>query len=336
MIRSVEIQGFRGIRRGRLDNLTPLVVLVGPNGSGKSTVLDAILIGASPVPAEATGQAVARREGLDQGTRWLFFGGGHTGSAKITVVTSAEAQRICDLALDKGVNFPKARVQGSVSIRLQGGQPSDSGFTIDFESGNKYTFSGRGSPMPLPDVPEVRLVDPRCHALRTPLHQLRTAIREHGRLQQAKEILTTLLPDVEDISIEVEGDRPLLYLAYPDRGVPVALAGDGVRLLVELAFELVARLGGVVLLEEPEAHMHPGAIHQFARVAMATVRRGVQIVLTTHSLELIDSLLGEISDAELPLLSLYSMRLEDGRLVSSRLAGPDVATSRLQIEYDLR
>ena len=103
-----------------------------------------------------------------------------------------------------------------------------------------------------------------------------------------------------------------------------------------LAFELVARPGGVVLLEEPEAHMHPGAIRQFARVAVATVRRGVQIVLTTHSLELIDSLLGEISEAELPLLSLYSMRLENGRLVSSRLAGPDVATSRLQIEYDLR
>ncbi len=48
MIRSVEIKGLRGIQEGKLDDFTPLVILVGTNGSGKSTVLDAMLIGANP------------------------------------------------------------------------------------------------------------------------------------------------------------------------------------------------------------------------------------------------------------------------------------------------
>src|SRR5437773_9919680 len=85
VIQSVEINGLRGIREGKLTDLTPLVVLVGPNGSGKSTILDAILIGASPTPAEAVGQAVARREGLREGARWLLWKGGHEGPASVTV-----------------------------------------------------------------------------------------------------------------------------------------------------------------------------------------------------------------------------------------------------------
>ena len=43
MIRSVEIKNFRGIQDGKLEDLTPLVILVGPNGCGKSTILDALL-----------------------------------------------------------------------------------------------------------------------------------------------------------------------------------------------------------------------------------------------------------------------------------------------------
>ena len=53
VIQSIEIKGFRGIREGSLTDLTPLVVLVGPNGSGKSTVLEAMLIGASPLTGDA-------------------------------------------------------------------------------------------------------------------------------------------------------------------------------------------------------------------------------------------------------------------------------------------
>jgi predicted ATPase len=41
-VRSLHIEGFRGIREGTLDDLTPLVVLVVPNGSGKSTIPDAL------------------------------------------------------------------------------------------------------------------------------------------------------------------------------------------------------------------------------------------------------------------------------------------------------
>ncbi len=115
-----------------------------------------------------------------------------------------------------------------------------------------------------------------------------------------------------------------------------------------------------MLLEEPEVHMHPGAIRQCARAILAAMRRKIQIVLSTHSLELIDALVGESSDADLRQLSLYRLQLQAGvpklpprpeggpglgsweivklagTLKSSRLSGPDVAFARTEIQDDLR
>src|SRR5438874_12511058 len=76
VIRSVEIKGLRGIREGKLVDLSPLVVLVGPNGSGKSTVIEGMLIAASPVTSDAIIQVVRRHEAGGSGPRWLLWKAG--------------------------------------------------------------------------------------------------------------------------------------------------------------------------------------------------------------------------------------------------------------------
>ncbi|MCH7878919.1 MAG: Hsp70 family protein [candidate division Zixibacteria bacterium] len=99
MISSVEIKNFRGIREGKLEGLAPLTVLVGPNGSGKSTILDALLIGASPAPGDAIGRAVRRHQWTQDGARWLFWRANEHEVTRIVVRTEAEAMRSCDLKL---------------------------------------------------------------------------------------------------------------------------------------------------------------------------------------------------------------------------------------------
>jgi hypothetical protein len=188
----------------------------------------------------------------------------------------------------------------------------------------------------LDDVPEVRLIDPRAASSKGPLPQIYTRVVEQGLHKQAIASLSSLIPGLEDIRILAEGDLPVVYLIYHDYAVPAALAGDGLRLLLHLTFELATRRGGLVLMEEPEVHMHPGAIRQGARAILAAMRRKVQIVLSTHSVELIDGLLAESSDADLKQLSLYRLQLQEGSLKSSRLTGPDVAFARTEIEDDLR
>ena len=151
-----------------------------------------------------------------------------------------------------------------------------------------------------------------------------------------KAIVADAVRGIRDIEILTEEDTPVIHLVFEDHSVPAGLAGDGVRMVLRLALELAAVGGGLVLLEEPEVHQHPGAIRQSARAILAATRRGVQVVLTTHSLELIDALLGEASDEDLERAAVYRVQLESGVLKSHRLSGPDAALARTQIEDDLR
>jgi predicted O-methyltransferase YrrM len=169
-----------------------------------------------------------------------------------------------------------------------------------------------------------------------PLHELYSDMVRKGLREQVNAIHGDLIPGLDHLEVLTEGGTPVLNLVFADRAVPAILAGDGIALLLRLGFELATRAGGVVLMEEPEVHMHPGAIRQCARAILAAVRRKTQIILSTHSLELIDALLAESSDEDLARFSLYRLQLQDGVLKSSRLPGPDIAFSRTTIEDDLR
>jgi predicted ATPase len=338
MIQSVQIKNLRGIRHGSLTDLTPLVVLVGPNGAGKSTILDALLIAANPRPSKGIGQAVERREGVNaaEGARWLLWKAGQEGQAEISVRTDS-GMRSCAFSITAGSSKDHSAILGKVRDEDADGKIKEIprlDFAINFTSGKPP--ESLGYLIPLDDVPEVRFLDPLAVSLRTPLHQLYTKAIEQGLIREVIKSIQTLIPGVKDIQILAPEDVPVVYLIFDGYALPAALAGDGIRLLLHVTCELATRPSGLVLLEEPEAHLHPGAIRQCARAVLAAVRRKVQIVLSTHSLELIDFLLSESSDEDLKQLSVYYMRLEDGVLKSARSAGPEVAFARSQIQEDLR
>jgi predicted ATPase len=103
-----------------------------------------------------------------------------------------------------------------------------------------------------------------------------------------------------------------------------------------VALELAALPGGVQLIEEPEVHMHPGAIRLAAQAMLAAVNRGVQIVVSTHSLELIDALLSEATPEQLGRVAVFGLSLKDGVLKYSRRTGEEARFARFEIEADLR
>jgi predicted ATPase len=332
VIHSVEIKGLRGIREGKLTDLTPLVVLVGPNGSGKSTVLEAILIGASPFTGDAIGRAVRRHQGVQRGSRWLLWKAGSNDPSQITITADPQMVRTCKLELDR----TRTENQPGIICRLDDGS-GERRLGVSFAAGNTYGFYLEGAQSKLLNgVQEVRLVEPHAYDAQAPLHQLYTHAVEQGRRKEAREIISEVVPGIADIEILTEGESPIVHLVFDDYSVPAALAGDGIQSLLRLSLELTARPGAVVLIEEPELHQHPGALRQSARAILAAVHRGIQVVLTTHSLELIDALLAAASKEDLEKLGVYRLQLQAGLPKSHRLSGSEVAFARGQIEDDLR
>lgn len=332
MISSVEITRFRGIREGKLEDLTPLVVLVGPNGCGKSSVLDALLIAGGRPIHKAINLAVLRHEGVRYGAKWLFWRPGHSDSCGIAIHTATDAQRVCRLIAQPPKEVDHFNLTCELDDNLSGVERSRE-IAFVFAPGHGIdSWRGQGSGPP-GDFAGVHLVDT---GRKVSLHGLVTETIELGKLGQVLSIVREVVSGANDIRILTEGNEPLVHIVYDDHSVPAALAGDGIYSLVLICLELATRSDGTALLEEPEVHQHPGAIRQTMRAILAAVRRDIQVVLTTHSLELIDCLLAESSDEDIEKLSLYRLELADGRLISRRVPGSEVVFSRCEVEKDLR
>ena len=168
------------------------------------------------------------------------------------------------------------------------------------------------------------------------LEDLYSRVVERGLRKEVKQLVMTVVPGIEDIEILTQQGTPVVNLSFADGAQPVGAAGDGVRLLLQQTFELASPAGGVVLLEEPEVHLHPAAMKQSAKAIWAAVHRQIQVILTTHSLDFIDALLACAPSDDLARLSVCRVRLEEGQLKMRCLSGIEAAAARTQIEEDLR
>lgn len=141
--------------------------------------------------------------------------------------------------------------------------------------------------------------------------------------------LQAFLPEVRGVEIALGTERILSALSSQvqivvDDGVATELQhkGDGVQSLAALALIRKAadvRRGALFLaIEEPEAHLHPRAIHQL-RGVLTDIAATQQVVLTTHSAALINRL-----------------TIENNILVRSNRAAPAMNVSEIRDALGIR
>jgi AAA domain, putative AbiEii toxin, Type IV TA system/AAA ATPase domain len=343
VITSVEVENLRGIREGKVEALSRLTVLVGRNGSGKSSLLEATLIAASPVPALMAGHVVQSRQQYN-GARWLIHGGGgRDRPAARLVATLSDGERIerelvwdnhlaVDVMSRALANRGAPRPYSAFRIYRRHPpleHPGIAGMAADnhFEPLDAEGNDPKGLP--------VFLLRP--HSTQA-LHDLFSTALEQGRKRDVLEHAKALVPGLVDLDILTEAGVPWLALDLPGGPVPATLAGDGVLAALRIVFQLAAA-EGVALIEEPEVHQHPAGLARVTLAIVTAVRLGLQVILATHSLELIDHLIAHLTDEELnqeDFLTVTRVRLESGMLHATSNAASEVAQARAEIEEDLR
>ena len=90
---------------------------------------------------------------------------------------------------------------------------------------------------------------------------------------------------VDDTALEILIDRyhPGKSLYQPDL-VSLADVGLGLsQIMPVLAALRVAQSHHLVVMEQPELHLHPRGVHKLAEVVVDAVNRGVRIIMETHS-----------------------------------------------------
>lgn len=325
MITSITINGLRGISHGEVVGLAGLSILVGPNGCGKSTVLDALLIGAALDPAAGLSRAISRRaetirgRGAYFGPQWISYRG--TVPRQITIAVDG---------LEKAGTTEIDALPYGATIRTSGAT-AEARVSWSRNNCRIEQTSPRAGGVP------VALVDPIEDAS-APLHEVYSNAVRLGRVAFANDVLRDLIPGFDRLEILTEDNEPVLYMSIGDTAVPVAFAGEGIRALVWTVLELAACAdGGLALLEEPEVHQHPRSLRLMTRGICAAVARGVQVVLTTHSLEMVEALLHFAAEgAILDRTAVHLVRLRDSELTATRVEGERARFQIVEIGEDLR
>lgn len=120
--------------------------------------------------------------------------------------------------------------------------------------------------------------------------------------------LRTFLPDIASVKLQ-DGidiiDTQIRYAPSRMRGIPLNIddgsltpiesKGDGIKSLVaiglieSMSFDDRQDKSLILYIEEPEAHLHPDAVHSLRNVLLEIAeKKGVQVIISTHSPILVD------------------------------------------------
>ena len=85
---------------------------------------------------------------------------------------------------------------------------------------------------------------------------------------------------------------PLIRYSYRGTDIPLHRSSSSVSELAPLFLYLkyVIEPNSILIIEEPEAHLHPGNQRTMARLLVRLVRKGVNVIITTHSEYLLEQL----------------------------------------------
>ncbi|MEO7328158.1 MAG: AAA family ATPase [Minicystis sp.] len=367
MITRVRIRNFRGVREGTVDGLSPISILVGPNNSGKSTTLEAIaLVGKEPDPDEIV-KLLRRRGGplLD-----AFEHVAHHEGAEVSLEIQ---QRNGDFATDCFLSLSTSRVVAEktdndgkpmkgpkVRLVFRGEKPAG-----PIAQAPPFTLepSPRGTPVPRLGAPHPEreifvndddqlaygkapattepfpshLVDLETVREHEALEDAHASIGKAGRLDLVVSSLQRAMAGLTNLVIFKSGAKFVLHTVRgTERPVPAYLAGDGFKRFLALAAAALGTPQGVVLLEEPETYQHPRYLEELAAMLHIAAAEGTQIILSTHSIELIDALLRAPAAEGKTYPTVHRMRLFEGNLGATTLDRDLALRVRDDLLQDLR
>jgi len=302
LVQRVEIEGFRGIRKGELE-LHPLTVLVGLNGSGKTAVLEALYLSGGHREGilqiddvDLSGRCpilyVLQRHGYQGAEMWSPDG-------ELVIESlqgEAEPNRyVAQLILrgPKWLIYPEAE-EARVRIRSFPTPLEKSQWGRRRQAVLLDPFAG-------PELEEALWFpgDPRDPALlRTP------PILKKGRDEQVVEWMREVYPDLplKRLSGGRGGGerRQTVWAVFEDHVVAVEQLGDGIQRTLRALALLAVMENGLFLWDEPEAHQHPDALRNLMRVLIRILSRrpGLQVVMATQSREVLEAILDAASENE--------------------------------------
>ena len=149
-------------------------------------------------------------------------------------------------------------------------------------------------------------------------------------------------PEIEDIMIfrSDVSNRPVEYLKHKRLGnMPLSTYGDGIKKVLVLANTIIGATDGILLIDEIETAIHRKYYNDIFRFIVKACRTfNVQVFITTHSIEAIDSLLAaqdyDIQSKE-DAITVVTLRRENHKTYSRVLQGREFFKNREAFGFEV-
>jgi type I restriction enzyme M protein len=316
----VALKNYRSIKSAEVE-LAPFTVIVGPNGSGKTNFVDALVL-ASEMAFDAA-SAVQSRGGFSAIRRW---GTEETEPIQEHIRTAVSKEKLdttyvehtFSLVPDENTGWRfldethEERSIGKVALRLTrtggtvaeklplnvGALPSTTSLMLFARQLVPWNFI-QVHRLQL-DLPQMRLPQPTGEASRlvesgrniaSVLGKLRS---QDGRgFEFVLAAMRRLIPGLEDISVEdIGGFLVLRFSQHQSSGVAHFTASNmsegALRALGIIVAAQTVTSSEMLIVEEPEVAIHPGAAALLFEVLKRASLQG-SVLVTTHSPELLDA-----------------------------------------------
>ncbi len=324
LLSEVRIRGYRSLWDSRV-TLGPLTVLVGPNGSGKSSFVDALTFlgdALTTSPADALKTRGGIKDVLTRGARQADEISIEVAFQSRTPGRFVGQYRVVfRLASDGDFTIPRE----ICALMTESGQQShnyevNDGRWVNRVAGVEFKLAHNRLALPLLSgieqfapvyeaLTHIYCYDINDQAMRAPhegddgdhlaadgsnaasvLQRLRE--RDKALYQAVKETLARIVPGIKEVTTRRRGRQ--LALAFEEAfsgGTSAAFEASSIsegtlRALAVLLAIYQLQAPTLVMLEEPEASIHPGAAAILAD-ALSEASLRTQILVTTHSPDLI-------------------------------------------------
>lgn len=315
-LKEYSVEKYRSITSASKIKLQDFTVLVGKNNEGKSNLMHALYIAMKFL----INHRQTYRYAFDELYDWKkdfplqFQHQSNEGLSTFTLLFELEGEEVNEFCRESSINgITELKVQINVGKEnfpiISVPQRECAPFSKKWESGInfickkiKFNYIQTVRTEDMVKRSLSNLIDSRLEELKKdPVYKKAEQTIRSLKQKSLDDLASTLigplknfLPEVRDLKIKLVKGKNYLYENHNpfevviDDGVPTSIStkGDGVKSIVSLAF--LKEIGGknsgmsIIAIEEPESHLHSGAIHSLVDV-LDKLSLNHQIIITTHN-----------------------------------------------------
>ena len=358
-IDSLMIDSFRGIKDLYLDNLNNVNLIVGPNKKKKTSVLEAIEL----LRFHSDGLYNAYKVALNR--EYTPSRSNSSYEILMNMFSKCEPTKQIELSgICEGKDF-SYRFSGKEEKVLRDYmgygrygriKNVEIGEEVDgFNGGILVSFGNYSKHQPVNINRDSRISGTSIHHKKdfeieyvsAFAHVQGNIIREIVINEEYKKICIEILkqfdPKIADIRTlpADNGNHIVEYLYHKELGnMPLSTFGDGVKRALILANSIAKANGGILLIDEIETSIHEQLYDDIFRfVLKACALYNIQLFITTHSIETVDSLLKTQdydSQADFDSINVITLKKVGDKTLSRNLNGRHVSENRESFNFEVR